>query len=131
MQVVKIDVKNNFKLLDHFPIWNKDNAFAYPSLATNDRNEVGIALGWGGNNFFANSAVGILGDFVVWYPELSDIATTRWGDYVTARQASPQTGMFAGFGYAILKDSTKTAGFRFDPFYILFGRNSIVNSDLR
>jgi len=128
VQVVKIDVKNNYKLVDHFPIWNNDHAFAYPCLATNDRNEVGITLGWGGTkNFYANSAVGILGDFVVWYPELSDIATTRWGDYVTVRQASPQTGMFAGFGYAILKDSTKTAGYRFDPFYILFGRNSVVN----
>ena len=49
------------------------------------------------------------------------------GDYVTARQASPQTGMFAGFGYAILKDTTAAAGYRFDPFYILFGRNSVVN----
>ncbi|MDD5581296.1 MAG: hypothetical protein PHY16_18755 [Methylobacter sp.] len=127
VQVVKIDVKNGYKLLDHFTIWNNDHAFAYPCLATNDRNEVGICLGWGGNKFYANSAVGILGDFVVWYPELSDIATTRWGDYVSVRQASPQSGMFAGFGYAILKDSTKTAGYRFDPFYILFGRNSVVN----
>ena len=127
VQIVKVDVKNNYKLLDHFPIWNNDHAFAYPCLATNDRSEVGITLGWGGKDFYANSAVGILGDFVVWYPELSDIATTRWGDYVTVRQASPQTGLFAGFGYAILKDSTKTAGYRFDPFYILFGRNSIVN----
>ncbi len=128
VQVVKVDVKNGYKLLDHFPIWNNDNAFAYPCLATNDRGEVGICLGWGGaNKFYANSAVGILGDFVVWYPELSDTATTRWGDYVSVRQASPQTGLFAGFGYAILQDSTKTAGFRFDPFYILFGRNSIVN----
>jgi hypothetical protein len=126
VQVVKIDVKNNYKLLEHFPIWNNDYAFAYPCLATNDRAEVGITLGWGGKNFYANSAVGILGDFVVWYPELSDRATTRWGDYVTARQASPQTGMFAGFGYAILKDSSAT-GFHFDPFYILFGRNSVVN----
>ncbi|MDA2178533.1 hypothetical protein PDN34_18120 [Bacillus cereus] len=127
VQVVKIDVKNGYKLLDHFPIWNNDHAFAYPYLATNDRGEVGVSLGWGGKKFYANSAVGILGDFVVWYPELSDIATTRWGDFVTVRQASPQTGMFAGFGYAILKDSTKTAGYRFDPFYILFGRNSVVN----
>lgn len=128
VQVVKIDVKNSYKLLDHFPIWNNDHAFAYPCLATNDRGEVGVSLGWGGaKKFYANSAVGILGDFVVWYPELSDTATTRWGDYVTVRQASPQTGMFAGFGYAILKDSTKTAGYRFDPFYILFGRNSVVN----
>jgi hypothetical protein len=127
VQVVSLDPTNSYKRLNQFAIWNNDYAFTYPALATNDRNEVGIALGWGGKTFYANSAVGILGDFVVWYPELSDISTTRWGDYVTARQASPQTSLFAGFGYAILKDSTVTAGLRFDPFYLLFGRNSIIN----
>ena len=127
IQVVKIDPANNYKRIDQFAIWNNDYAFAYPALATNDRSEVGIALGWGGSAFNASSAVGILGDFVVWYPELSDASTQRWGDYVTVRQASPQTGMFAGFGYAILKDTTTTVGVKFDPYYILFGRNSIVN----
>ena len=127
VQVVSLDPTSSYKRLDQFAIWNNDYAFTYPSLATNDRSEVGIALGWGGKTFFANSAVGILGDFVVWYPELSDVSTTRWGDYVTARQASPETSLFAGFGYSILKDATVTAGLRFDPFYLLFGRNSIIN----
>lgn len=128
IQLVKIDTKNGFKLLEQTQIWNPDYAFAYPYLATNDRAEVGIALGWGGKPFYANSAVGIMGDFVVWYPELSDIATNRWGDYVTARRASPQPGMFAGFGYAVLKDKKLAAGYRFDPFYLLFGRKSVVNA---
>ncbi len=127
VQVVKVDPTNNYKVLDQFPIWNGSYAFAYPSLATNARGEVGIALGWGGDTTYPSAAVGILGDFVVWYPEASTQATIRWGDYVTARQASPQTGLFAGFGYAILKDSTTTAGYRFDPWYVLFGRNSVVN----
>ncbi len=127
IQVAKIDPSNNYKRIDQFAIWNNDYAFAYPALATNGQNEVGIALGWGGKNDNANCAVGILGDFVVWYPETSTASTARWGDYVTARQASPQTNLFAGFGYAILKDATTTAGVKFDPFYILFGRNSIVN----
>jgi hypothetical protein len=127
VQVVKIDPTNGYKRLDQFAIWNNDYAFAYPALATNDRNEVGIALGWGGKTFNADSAVGILGDFIVWYPESSTLSTTRWGDFVTARQASPQTSLFAGFGYAILQDTTTAAGVRFDPFYILFGRNSIIN----
>ncbi len=56
----------------------------------------------------------------------SEIATTRWGHFVTARRASPQPGLFAGFGYLVLKKST-TTGYRFGPFYILFGRKSLVN----
>ena len=127
IQVVKIDPTNNYSRIDQFAIWNNDYAFAYPALATNDRAEVGIALGWGGKTFDANSAVGILGDFIVWYPETSTFSTVRWGDFVTAHQASPQTGLFAGFAYAILKDTTTTAGYRFDPYYLLFGRNSIIN----
>jgi hypothetical protein len=127
VQVVKIDPTNSYKRLDQFAIWNNDYAFAYPALATNNQNEVGIALGWGGKAFDADSAVGILGDFVVWYPEASTLSTARWGDFVTARQASPQTSLFAGFGYAILQDTTTTAGVRFDPFYVLFGRQSIIN----
>ena len=128
IQVVKIDPTNSYKRIDQFAIWNNDYAFAYPALATNDRGEVGIALGWGRvKNDNANCAVGILGDFVVWYPEASTASTARWGDYVTAREASPQTNLFAGFGDAILKDATTRAGVKFDPFYILFGRNSIIN----
>jgi hypothetical protein len=127
IQVVKLDPTNGYQRLDQFAIWNNGYAFAYPALATNDRQEVGIALGWGGTNDDANSAVGILGDFVVWFFEGSTASGTRWGDYITARQASPQTGLFAGFGYATLKDTTVTAGLRFDPFYVLFGRNSIIN----
>jgi hypothetical protein len=127
VQVVKIDPTNNYKLLDQFAIWNNDYAFAYPALATNDNGDVGIALAWGGRTFDANSAVGILGDFVVWYRESSTFSNSRWGDFVTARQASPNTSLFAGFGYAILKDTTVSAGYRFDPFYVLFGRQSIIN----
>ena len=127
IQVVKIDPTNNYQRLDQFAIWNSAYAFAYPALATNDRQEVGVALGWGGTNDDANSAVGILGDFVVWFFEGSTASGVRWGDYITARQASPQTSLFAGFGYATLLDTTVTAGLRFDPFYVLFGRNSIIN----
>ena len=57
----------------------------------------------------------------------STASGVRWGDYITARQASPQTSLFAGFGYATLLDTTVTAGLRFDPFYVLFGRSSIIN----
>jgi len=90
VQVVKIDPTSGYKRLDQFAIWNNDYEFAYPALATDDRGEVGIALGWGGENDDANAAVGILDDFVVWYPEASDFSTARRGDDITAHQASPR-----------------------------------------
>lgn len=126
VQVAKFSLPN-YNLIEQMQIWNNDYAFSYPAFATNSDNEVGISLAWGGRNFFGNHAVGIMGDFVVWYPELSDTAITRWGDYVSNRRANPQSRMFAASGYAVLKNTPPATGWRFDPYYILYGRNSVVN----
>ena len=126
IQVVQIDT-SNWSVTKQWQIWNSNFAFAYPCLATNANQEIGISLGWGGNTFFANHAVGILGDFVVWYSELSDAAISRWGDFVTVRQASPRTTLYAATGYSVLKNTPPATGTRFNPRYVLFGRASEVN----
>ena len=132
VQVVEIDITNYTKI-SQWQIWNNDYAFAYPSLATNANGEVGISLAWGGNQNWGNNAVGILGDFIVWYPELSDTAITRWGDYVSVRQNTPSTLLFDASGYAVFVQTPPATGVRFDPYYIQFGRNSVVNggSDIK
>ena len=84
-------------------------------------------MAWGGNQNYGNHAVGILGDFVVWYPELSDAAETRWGDYVSVRRNTPNTLMFDASGYAVFKQTPPATGNRYDPYYIQFGRDSTVN----
>lgn len=122
VRVAQIDI-GTMKTVSEIQIWNNDYAFAYPSLSTNPRAEVGIALGWGGKNDNADAAVGILGDYVVWYENGSDTATTRWGDYVTCRGTGGDSSRFAGFGYYIKKDSTRGSGYYFDPYYVLFGRS--------
>ena len=96
-------------------IWNNDYAFAYPSLSTNENNEVGISLAWGGKNNFGNHAVGILGDFIVWYPELSDTAISRWGDYVSVRRNAPNGRLWDASGYAVFKNEPPVGQTRFDP----------------
>jgi len=126
VQLVKIDV-NSYTLLEQMQVWNPDLAFGYPSLATNSENEVGIVLGWGGGgSFHANSAVGIIGDYVVWYRDGSTWTHTRWGDYVSARNSSADSRLFAGFGYITVQDATTTVGHRFDPYFVRFGRKSNV-----
>jgi len=126
VQVVKINLAN-WTVFEQMQVWNPELAFGYPSFATNSDNEVGIALGWGGRDGSAgspqaNSAVGFMGDFVVWFRDASTWTHTRWGDYVTIRRASPETQMFAGFGFVTV-DTTTGAGHRFDPYYVLFGRD--------
>lgn len=126
VQVVEINI-NNYSVISQWQIWNNDYAFAYPSLCTNENNEVGISLAWGGKQNYGNHAVGILGDFVVWYPELSDAANARWGDYVSVRRNSPNGRLYDASGYAVLKNTPPTPGQRSDPYYIQFGRDSVVN----
>lgn len=122
VEVLVLDT-SSWAVIDQWPIWNPDIAFAYPALATSADQEVGISLGWGGGGTrFANHAVGILGDFVVWFSELSDAALNRWGDYVTARQASPDSRLFAGVGYALLANTPPATGVRVNIRYVLFGR---------
>lgn len=121
IQVISFDT-SNWNVLDQWQIWNPDLAFAYPCLATNSEQEVGVSLGWGGGgSFHANHAVGILGDFVVWFSEASDATINRWGDYVTVRRAA-RWDEFAGIGYSLLQNVPPASGNRFNPRYILFGR---------
>ena len=121
VQIVKINI-TGWTVIEQMQVWNPDLAFGYPSLATNSDNEVGIALGWGGGGSLnANSAVGFMGDFVVWFRDGSTWTHTRWGDYVSIRRAAPESQMFAGFGFVTI-DTTTGAGHRFDPYYVLFGR---------
>jgi len=128
VQVLEIN-SNDYSAISQWQIWNDNYAFTYPSLATNSNAEVGISLGWeGAKSFYSNNAVGILGDFVVWYPELSTISNaSRYGDYFNVARNTPKSALFDGSGYAVLKNTPPAVGQRFDPYYIQFGRNSVVN----
>jgi hypothetical protein len=119
---------SDFSVLQQNQIWNADYAYAYPCLATNSVGEVGISLAWGGNKkFYANHGVGIFGDLVIWITATSDAAINRYGDYVTVRRHFPNTELFSAVGYAVLNNTPPAVGTRFDPRYILFGRNSVIN----
>lgn len=148
VQVVRFDLGADYKRVDQFAIWNADHAYAYPSLATNSDGEVGISLAWGGGpTLYGSHAVGILGDWVVWYGDASDttllryqraadgtivkdssgnnvIAPTRFGDYLHVRLAQPDTRWFGAFGYAVKADASVAApqAGKFVYSYLEFGR---------
>ncbi len=124
VRVAEIDLASQHTV-NEIQIWNPDYAFAYPALARNARGEIGIVLGWGGAHNDADAAVGILGDYVVWYRNGSDITTLRWGDYVTVRPAQRNEGLFAGFGYYTRTDPTNATRCYYNPYYVLFGRQSL------
>jgi hypothetical protein len=137
IQIAKFDLSQDYKFLEQTQVWNADHAFAYPCLTTNSDNEVGISLAWGGGNkFYGSHAVGILGDFVVWFGEASDMTSarlspTRFGDYVHGRLAQPDTRFFSAFGYAVRKDSTATPPEKADYLYVEFGRDKLAPPPLK
>ncbi len=157
IQIAKFDLGQDYKLVEQTQVWNADIAFAYPCLTTNSNNEVGISLAWGGGKDYGSHAVGILGDFVVWFGEESQVTSqrqvqatdaagnlltnpdgtpqlvpiSRWGDYVHVRLAQPDSRFFSAFGYSVLKDSTATPPEKFDYLYVEFGRNAVAPSPIR
>jgi hypothetical protein len=117
-------------------VWNPDVAYSYPSLTTNSNNEVGISLAWGGGTSYGSHAVGILGDFVVWFGDASDmtstrVSPTRFGDYLHVRLAHPDTRFFSAFGYAVNKTSATPAAEDDRYIYVEFGREALAPPPIR
>ncbi|MGH8093531.1 MAG: hypothetical protein ACREIF_08670 [Chthoniobacterales bacterium] len=131
VEVVEINT-SNFTKIAQWQIWNDSYAFVDPYLATNGNSEVGVSLAWGaaGTNYMSN-AVGILGDFIVWYPELSTASPVasqiRLGDYFSVSRNPGNPLLYDASGYATLKQPAPATGWFFDPYYIQFGRDSVAN----
>jgi hypothetical protein len=139
IQVIQIDTAT-YRKTSQWQIWNDAYAFADPYIATNANGEVGISLAWGAaNTNYVSHAVGILGDFIVWYPELSTasptgLANVRLGDYFSVSRNPDNTLLYDASGYAVLERAAPATGWYFDPYYIQFGRDSVANGggiDLR
>jgi len=135
IQIAKFDISQDYKCVEQTQVWNPDIAFAYPSLTTNSNFEVGISLAWGGGKSFGSHAVGILGDFIVWFGEASTrtssrASPTRFGDYLHVRLAQPDTRFFSAFGYAVTNDSSTPPNEQDDYLYVEFGREAVPPSPI-
>jgi hypothetical protein len=127
VEMVTLDRNNNFNKTQQMQIWNNSYAFAYPYLATNAcTNEVGLSFEYGGGGNYENHVVGFWGDFVAYITTGSNVGTTRFGDYVTIRQApatqSDPGNLFAAFGYGLNSPPPPATGTQADIHYVLFGR---------
>jgi hypothetical protein len=127
VEMVTLDRNNNFNKTQQMQIWNNSYAFAYPYLATNAcTNEVGLSFEYGGGGNYENHVVGFWGDFVAYITTGSNVGTTRFGDYVTLRQApatqSDPGNLFAAFGYGLNSPPPPATGTQADIHYVLFGR---------
>jgi hypothetical protein len=122
-RVVELDVAAH-SVVSEMQIWNPDYAFAYPALAVSSKDEVGVILGWGGASNHANCAMGIIGDFVVWFQNGSTRTVQRYGDYLTTRPAERNRGLFGGYGYYVTSVSGDANSCTYHPIYVRYGRAS-------
>ncbi len=119
VQLVRINT-SRWTLEEQVQIWNPEIAFLDPYLSTNAENELGMSVAFGGPGFFASHAVGVWGDFIVYYPRLSNRATNRWGDYNTSRRSVSNRLQWVAGGYT---NETDSSGTNIQlPHYIRFGR---------
>jgi hypothetical protein len=101
-------------------VWNSNVAFGYPYLSTNAQGETGMSIGFGGGGYYPSHAVGVWGDYVVYYPRLSTRATGRWGDYNTCRRSGADGVQWVAGGYTMEKDASGSD--IMVPHYIRFSR---------
>ena len=146
IDVLRIDAET-FTYISELPVWNSPYVFAYPSLTVNADHEVGMAAAWGGASAnYGNTAVGILGDFVLWITGVSDMSAQLlmprgpdrvlepvFGDYLTVRTHSPDAYLYSGYTYRVARDADNpgqceptVAGCRFEVIFTLFGRRSRI-----
>jgi hypothetical protein len=125
VQMVRLN-GSTFALEEQVQIWNPEHAFQDAFLSTNAGGEfasgaeLGMSVAFGGPPFHASHAVGVWGDFVVYYPTLSSRSATRWGDYNTARRSSSSPQQWVAGGYTLQTDGS--GGNTTVPHYIKFGR---------
>ena len=101
-------------------MWNEEIAFLDPYLSTNAEHELGMAISFGGPAAFPTHAVGVWGDFVVFYPRLGTRATGRWGDYSTSRRSTSNPLHWVAGGYT--QETDASGSNIMSPHYIRFGR---------
>jgi hypothetical protein len=75
VKIARVD-DQTLDAVGEYHIWNSGFAFAYPALATDPNANIGVSVAFGGTGNYATTAVGYLGDFVVYYVEASDVNLT-------------------------------------------------------
>lgn len=114
VQIAQINT-TTWTLQSQFQIWNPAFAFAYPYFETNtEKGELGMIVAFGGGSFNASSGVGVWGDFVIYYPRLSDVSMNNYGHYHTARRSGSNGIQWVAAGYTHQADSSVL------PYYIRF-----------
>ena len=133
IQIARIK-SSDLTLIDNINIFDSNSATAYPALATNENNEVGISYMIGGGPLNPSHVVGILTgtrrDLVVANGDRGpvvdpDSGKGEWGDYLTVRRVFPNQKLFAATGFT-MKGPGDLTNRDCTPRLVVFGRASDI-----
>jgi hypothetical protein len=113
-------------------LWNSTTCFAYPSVAANKRQDLGVVFNYsGGSRDAPYTGYALADDLTIAPPGWSYYgvrssfylpADNRWGDYNTVRQFAPNPiGWVAGTHYIPPTPGSDCTNCS-EPFYFVFGR---------
>jgi hypothetical protein len=130
IQIARINA-TNMTLEENINIFDPSSATAYPALATNGANEVGLSYFVGGGTRFPTLVVALLTnvrhDKEVAASGRGPLAagdgSHEWGDYLALRPVFPDRKLFASSGY-VMKGGGSGDGSNRDctPHFVIFGR---------
>ena len=130
VQIARIDAAS-MSLIENIDLFDPDSAICYAALATNRRDEVGIAYMIGGGPRFPTHVVGILGEhrehLVTAESDRGplpdpDSHAGEWGDYLTVRRCHPQEDRFIATGYT-MQGTGDGSNRDCTPRFVVFGRS--------
>jgi hypothetical protein len=126
VELAVIDMENE-RLGAQRYIWNRDYAFAWPSLACNyawenpEDEQVAIALSFGGPSQYPQHVVGILGDPPL-YTTTSGRTAGSGGHYNDVRMCYPNTKQFVATGATAPMDNSTPPVITNRVNYVIFER---------
>jgi hypothetical protein len=113
-------------------MWNSTTCFAYPSVAPNYKQDLGIVFHYAsGTNKYPHFGFGIADDYTPAPPgwtiyngksSLGMPSDDRWGDYNTVRQFFPTGKVWVGVGHWMPATGASGTANAARPVFIAFGR---------
>jgi hypothetical protein len=122
-------VGNSLKLKGIRYIWNRNHAWAVPTLGSNRLGQLGMTCAFGGPNDFVGTTVGFVGLPISAASDYENVTTAkgtrgamRWGDFMSMRNHAEHEARFIATGYTLDADPGSPTTTDALPRYTIFSR---------
>jgi hypothetical protein len=125
VQIARIK-SDTMTLIENINLWDPNSAIFYAALASNSKDEIGVAYTIGGGTRFPTHVIGILTGTprqVTTFTSTRGPSDNKWGDYLAVRRNYPKQKLFCATGYSLQSGAGASDA---TPNFTVFGRSSDV-----